>query len=135
MGKESQGSPSEQAMIRQVSRREKNTKAGLSVFFMILLWIGVIGGGFYVSKMYLDRSVQEIKQTNAMNVQILSERIASLNTQIQDLQKLIGNTDAALSSSESIQMQLNTKIDMLTQQMGTLEASLKILKEAPNGKN
>lgn len=135
MGKEVQGSLSEQAMVRQVSRREKNTKAGISIFLMILLWIGLVGGGFYAGKTYLDRSIQEIKQTNAMNVQVLSERIESLNTQILDLQKLIGNTDAALSSSGSIQMQLNNKIDMLTQQMGALEASLKVLKEAPNGKN
>lgn len=136
MGREEQGSLSEQAMVRQVSRRDKSTKTGgLSLVVMVLLWIGLVGGGFYTSKLYLDKAIQEIKQTNAANVQMLSERIADLNTDIQDLHKVIGNTDAALSSSGSIQMELNNKIEMLTEQMGALEQSLKILKEAPNAKN
>lgn len=135
MGRQEKAGLTEQAMVRQVSRRERSGNSGVAVFIMILLWAGLVGGGFYVGKTYLDRSIEEIKQTNAMNIQVLTERIASLNTQIEELQQLIGSTDAALSSSGNIQMQLNSKIEMLTQQMSALEESLRILKEAPNAKN
>lgn len=128
---------SEQAMLRQTSRKEKNKpeSKNWTVFVFIILWIGLVGGGFYAAKYYLDQSVRAVQQTNALQVQVLNERVDTLNKEILSLKKILGSTDESLSSSSSILAQMNLKIETMANQMAELEASLKILKEAPNARD
>lgn len=116
------------------ARRTGRKNTGLKVVLFLLslaVWCGMVYGGFYYSKQYLDQSILKIQQTNAMNIQELNDRLINLAAEMQDLKKLLSNTDQTLSSSGSLQRDLNAKINMLDQQLQNLEKSLKILKEAP----
>lgn len=104
------------------------------VLVLLLLWGGLVYGGFYFSKQYLDKTINNIQQTNALNIQEIKERMESLTNEMIDLKSELSNTDQTLSSSSSIQAQLNQKIDLLDRQLKNLEKSLQILKEAPNAR-
>ncbi|MDD2212424.1 MAG: hypothetical protein PHV56_05580, partial [Clostridia bacterium] len=104
------------------------------VLVLLLLWGGLVYGGFYFSKQYLDKTINNIQQTNALNIQEIKERMESLTNEMIALKSELSNTDQTLSSSSSIQAQLNQKIDLLDRQLKNLEKSLQILKEAPNAR-
>lgn len=118
----------------QTSRRKKTSskKAGfIYVLLFLLIWGGLIYAGFYFTKQYLDNTINNIQQTNAMNIQEVKERLDSLANEMIALKSELSSTDETLSSSSSIQEQLRKKIDLLDAQLKNLEKSLKILKEAP----
>jgi septal ring factor EnvC (AmiA/AmiB activator) len=118
---------------QKTSRRKKTgSKLGfIYVLLFILIWVGLVYGGFYFTKQYLDNAINNIQQTNAMNIQEVKERLDSLTNEMIALKSELSSTDETLSSSSSIQEQLNKKIDLLDSQLKNLEKSLKILKEAP----
>lgn len=113
---------------RNVCKRRANTSA---VLVLIILWGALVGGGFYIAKEYLDKSINMVQQTNSMSIQTLSDRMDNLAGEIQSLKQLWGNADQTLSTTGSLQMELNQKIEMLIQRQEELERSLNILKEAP----
>ncbi|HHY06726.1 MAG TPA: hypothetical protein GX532_07125 [Clostridia bacterium] len=118
----------------QTSRRKKTSskKAGLVyVLLFLLIWGGLIYAGFYFTKQYLDNAINNIQQTNAMNIQAVKDRLDSLTNEMIALKSELSSTDETLSSSSSIQGELRKKIDLLDAQLKNLEKSLKILKEAP----
>lgn len=116
--------------------RRRKTRPGkwLGIFYcflFFLFWGGLIFGGFYITKDYLDKSISNIQQTNAMNIQELKDRLDSLTNEMVGLKQALSSTDQNITSSGSIQVQLNKKIEQLDQQLKGLEKSLNILKEAP----
>lgn len=116
--------------------RRRKTRPGkwLGIFYCFLFlvfWGSLIFGGFYITKDYLDKSISNIQQTNAMNIQELKDRLDSLTNEMLELKQVLSSTDQNISSAGSIQIQLNKKIDLLDQQLKSLEKSLNILKEAP----
>lgn len=120
---------------RHGSRRGSRAAAQKKVLLAMVaffVWAGLVGGGFYIGKQYLDESLRTIQQTNAMNIQELNERLDSMATQMQDLQGILSTTDQTLSSSGNIQRDLNAKIELLDSQLQSLMQSLNILKEAPD---
>ena len=123
-----------QANPGQTRQEKRKSGAGGGVIFItVLLWAGLVYGGFYFSKQYIDQAVQRVQQTNAMNVQTINERLDALNSEMEELQEVLGYADETLASTGDLQEELNEKIEMLEEQMKELEKSLSILKEAPNG--
>lgn len=123
---------------KNVNRRRKTRPVkwvGIVYFLLFLaFWGGLIFGGFYITKDYLDKSINNIQQTNAMNIQELKDRLDSLTNEMVVLKQALNSTDQNITSSGSIQVQLNKKIEVLDQQLKNLEKSLNILKEAPNAR-
>lgn len=115
------------------SKHGSSKKNGNFIYILVFLiiWGGLIYGGFYFAKQYLDQQIANIQQTNALHIQEIKERMDSLTREMIDLKSDLSNTDKTLSSSSSIQEQLNDKIELLDKQLKNLEKSLQILKEAP----
>jgi chromosome segregation ATPase len=122
---------------QQKTPRRKKTSSKLGFIYILLLlliWAGLVYGGFYFTKQYLANAINNIQQTNAMNMQEVKERLDSLTNEMIALKSELSSTDETLSSSSGIQEQLNKKIDLLDGQLKNLEKSLKILKEAPDAR-
>lgn len=124
-----------QDKVSNKPNRVRSTKSGGKVVIYILLffliWGGLVYGGFYFTKQYFDRTINNLQQTNALNMQEVNEKLAGLNNELYALQQAISNTDETLLSSGDIQEELTEKIKILDEQLKALEKSLKILKEAP----
>jgi uncharacterized protein HemX len=103
-----------------------------SILLIVVLWGGIACGSFYFAKQYIDRSINRVQQTNAINVKALEDRLDTLSTGINDIEQALTNAGLTLSSSDTTQKELNRKIERLDQQLQELEKSLKILKEAPD---
>lgn len=113
--------------------RRKSGAGGGVLFITVLLWAGLVFGGFYITRQYIDKTVQRVQQTNAMSVQAINERLDALNSDMKGLKEVLGAADETLASTGSLQKNLTEKIGMLEKQMQELERSLSILKEAPHG--
>ena len=103
----------------------------LYIVLFLLVWAGLVYGGFYYSKQYFDQEIKNIQQTNAMYIQEIKDRMDSLTNELIALKGDLSNTDETISSSSSIHKELNAKIELLDKQLKNLEKSLQILKEAP----
>ena len=115
----------------KTKRRTLCWKKLLLSVMLVILWGGMIYGASYYAKQYIDKSIQSVQQTNAMNVRVLEDRLSNLSAEMQEIKHALQDTDQVLSGSESTQQALNNKIDALDKQLRELERSLKILKEAP----
>src|SRR5690606_19426435 len=82
---------------QRMAKRRKTGSARWSGFIYILLflfiWGGLVYGGFYFTKQYLDQAINNIQQTNAMNIQELKERMESLTNEMIALKGELSNTD------------------------------------------
>lgn len=103
----------------------------LVISIAAVLWILMILGGYYVGKLYIDRSIEAVQQTNAVHVQTMQNRLDSMAGEIDQIQLALNNADQTLASSGSTQENLNQKIKDLDNQLQLLAKSLAILKEAP----
>jgi len=117
-----------------VRKQKKNTSIGKGtafVFLFLLIWGGLVYGGYYYTKQYFDQTITNLQQTNALHMQEVNEKLSALNNELNALQDALSNTDETLSSAGDIQEELNEKIELLDEQLKALEKSLNILKEAP----
>ncbi len=101
-------------------------------FLAVVLWVGIVFGGFYLAKQYFDHAIQAVQQTNAVHVQTLEARLENLTLEVSEIQKGMKTAGRTLSSSDSTQKELNKKIEDLDRQLKDLEKSLSVLREAPN---
>jgi len=115
---------------RQMNRQKRRIKTG-SIALLFVVWVVLVAGGYYAAKVYFDQTVQKIQQANSMNVQALNERMEGLALEITELKALLNVADQSITTSGSLQKDLNERITLLDQQLKSLEQSLKILKEAP----
>ena len=99
---------------------------------VIILWLGLFAGSAYLIKDYIDTTMSNIQQTNAMHVQNLDSRLNTLSEEMKQIKELLQNTDQTLNNSGSTQKALNDKIENLDKQLKALEKSLNVLKEAPD---
>jgi len=102
------------------------------VLIALILWAGLVYAGFSLVKVYLDRQITNIQQTNAMNVQTLENRIENLTDELEEMNHALRETDDTLSSSGETQELLNERIEELDERLEELSESLQILKEAPD---
>lgn len=91
----------------------------------------MVFGGFYIARSYIDRAVNNVQQTNALNVQAINERLDTLSTDMKNLENIVSTAGQSISSSGTIQKELVARIELFDQQIQELKQSLDILKEAP----
>ncbi len=108
-----------------------NYRPALVISLALVVWLILVAGGYYVGKLYIDRSIEAVQQNNAVHMITIEQRIDSLDTQISEIEQAIIDTDQTLADSGSTQENLNEKIEDLDKQLKNLEDSLNILKEAP----
>ena len=124
-------------VTESVSRQEKRkqTRPGpgmLGIFIMLILWAGLTYGGYYYATDYVQRTVREIQETNALNVKVLEEDIQSLREEMGAIQEALDQTDKTLSSTGSAGEAVNERISLLDDQLKKLEKSLNIMMESGN---
>jgi len=124
-------------VTESVSRQEKRkqTRPGpgmLGIFIMLILWAGLTYGGYYFATDYVQRTVREIQETNALNVKVLEEDIQSLREEMGAIQEALAQTDKTLSSTGSAGEAVNERISLLDDQLKKLEKSLNIMMESGN---
>lgn len=125
-------------VIKERIEKKKNKKKKMTVFLKVLSWILIIGvwsglvyGGFYYSKKYIDESIDRVQQNNSISIQAVTEKLDVLNNEIEGLRQAVSEADSNIASSTNIQGKINEKLNKLDAQLKELEKSLKILKEAP----
>ncbi|MBB6217791.1 peptidoglycan hydrolase CwlO-like protein [Anaerosolibacter carboniphilus] len=119
-------------------RRKKDKDIWRTLVFFIVaitLWSTIVYYGYTYAKSYVDTSIRNVQQENAINIQELGERIEQVRQEISSLRGNIENTDSTISNSTVVQERIDEKLENLDLQLKNLEKSLKILKEAPNGQN
>jgi len=105
---------------------------GFIALAAVLAWFFLVCGGFYIAKLYVDQSLQDIQQANAINVKELEGRLDAISGDVSAIQDALGQAGTTLSSSGTTQKELVSRIEKLDSQLQDLEKSLTILKEAPN---
>jgi len=99
---------------------------------LVILWGGMVFGGYYFARQYVELSIRNVQKTNATSVETLGGRLDTMSAQLKDIENTLRGAGLTLSSSDSTQKELNKKIENLDRQLQELERSLKTLKEAPN---
>lgn len=115
----------------RIHNRKKARNNFLGIVLIIVLWGGMVFGGFYTAKNYIDRAILKVQQTNAMNVQAINERLDTIAADMKNLENIVGTAGQSISSSGNIQKELVERIELFDQQIQELKRSLDILKEAP----
>lgn len=122
-----------------LSRKEKNNsttqKTIIFSLLAIILWGAIVYFGYTYAKEYIDTSIQQVQQENALNVQQLTEEVQTLKLEVRNLTDSIISTGLTLSNSTSIQDQIDQRLEALDKNLKDLENSLRVLQEAPNAKN
>ncbi len=126
----------ERAITIRRKRKDKSIWKNVVIFTMcVILWSTIVYYGYTYAKSYVDTSIRNVQQENAINIQELGEHIDQVKQEISSLRENIKNTDSTISSSTVVQERIDEKLENLDLQLKNLEKSLKILKEAPNGQN
>jgi len=116
-------------------RKRRRRPIWLSVVAAVLVlafWGGLVYAGFYYTKEYIDRSLREVEETNALQIQTLERRLAVMHSEMEAIEQALKETDKTLSKSDLTQKALNERIEALDDQLKRLERSLNVLKEAPD---
>jgi septal ring factor EnvC (AmiA/AmiB activator) len=124
------------AGTRKDSKRRK--KIWINLLLIILsaaVWAAAVYYGYTYAKGYIDTSIRNVQQQNAVNIQQLTERIEQMSQEISKLQESIEDADSNISSSKSVQRRIDDRLEELDDQLRELQKSLEILKEAPNAQN
>ncbi len=124
--------PNERRTKRKAKTVFKRRVINVVVFFIcVSIWGGVVYYGYTNAKAYIDTSIQNVQQQNAMNLSDINEQILLLNNEILELRTSIDNTGSSLSDTGSLQKSIDRQLDALEDRLRELEKSLKILQEAP----
>jgi predicted nuclease with TOPRIM domain len=119
-------------------KKQRNKKIFINIVIFILsagVWCAAAYYGYTYAKDYIDTSIRNVQQENAVNIQQLTERMELLGHEITGLRERIEETDSTLSSSTSVQRRIDRQLGDLEDQLEELERALQILKEAPNVQN
>jgi len=116
---------------RQPGQRPDRSKRFVALA-AVFAWFFLVCGGFYIAKLYVDQSLRDIQQANAIHVKELEDRLDVISGDVSAIQDVLGQADTTLSSSGTTQKELVTRIEKLDNQLQDLEKSLTILKEAPH---
>ena len=124
---------------QMLSRKDKNksntSKTIINSLVGIILWGAIVYFGYTYAKDYIDTSIKQVQQENALNIQQLTEEVQTLKLEVRNLTDSIISTGLTLSNSTSIQDQIEQRLEVLDKSLQDLENSLRILQEAPNVKD
>ncbi len=118
-------------MTKGVNRKTSALRA-LAIGTLVLLWLGLAGAGFWYARQYVQQTVREIQETNALHVQALEEEIHALRGEMQRIEEALAAADRTLAGTSSASEEVNERISQLDQQLKKLEKSLNILQESSN---
>lgn len=123
---------------KETKRNRRRKKKGSSIILKIVIvlisiavWGGIVYHGYTTAKAYIDTSIQNVQQQNALKLDEINEEILLLKNEITVLQEIVAATDSSLSDTGSLQRNIDIKLEALDERLKDLERSLKILKEAP----
>jgi septal ring factor EnvC (AmiA/AmiB activator) len=121
---------------RKDNKRRKKIWINILLFIIsAAVWTALVYYGYTYAKGYIDTSIRNVQQQNAINIQQLTGRIEQMSQEISKLQESIEDADSNISSSKSVQRRIDDRLEELDDQLRELEKSLQILKEAPNVQN
>lgn len=112
-------------------RDDSASPSYLAISVVVVAWLLIIVGGYYVGKLYIDNSIEAAQQTNAVHVLAMQNQLDSMASEIDQIKMVLLNADQTLATSGTTQQNLNQKIEALDEQLQALAQSLAILKEAP----
>jgi len=138
MGKDTNIHQTEQTRMDVRKRKQRIKKILINIIIFVIsagVWSAGAYYGYIYAKDYIDTSIKNVQQENAMNIQRLTESMEMLGQEITGLRENIEEADSTLSSSTSVQRRIDNKLEDLDDQMKELERALQILKEAPNVQN
>ncbi len=118
----------------KVQRKNRVVRGILYVLIILLCgvaWWQITLRGYEVAKAYVDQSVQEVRQDNAVSVQELQDRIDVLGQEMAQLRESLDSAGSSISNSATVQGRIDERLGSLDKQLKDLEKSLKVLKEAP----
>ena len=130
------GKSSNQEMesLPSTSRKRHRTtrKKALSIVAAVLLWLCLLGGTYYLAAMYLQQTLQEIREENAAQVNDLSERLEAIQVEMAEMQAVLAETDSILAQSDEAVQEVDRMIDKLNRQLAKLEETLQVLGMSPD---
>lgn len=112
-------------------RRRTSTPMG-AILLQVALWCGLVFSGFYYMDNHLAASLEDLEQTNALQVRVLEERLGVVQQQLEEIEGVLMAADDSLGQSSATQEELSARINRLDRQLERLEESLTILQE-PDG--
>lgn len=132
--------PQETGQGRSRVKREKRKSRKVWINIIVFLvsagvWLAAAYYGYTYAKEYVDTAIRNVQQENALNLQELSDRIEIMTQEISNLKESIEDADSTISSSRSVQRDIDRKLEELDERLQDLQRSLNILKEAPNASN
>ncbi|MCF6093701.1 hypothetical protein L1765_06825 [Microaerobacter geothermalis] len=143
---ESQHSMEQNLSTTELSRRKKSKKSRrtgktIMVFFLsVLVWASLAYGGYRLgfslinqSTAALQQSIDDVKESNALQLQRMTEQMKSLEFELQLIEESINQTDSQLSDSNTTREALINRITELDKQLEELKKSLQKLKENTRG--
>ncbi|NMA02485.1 MAG: hypothetical protein GX923_07970 [Clostridia bacterium] len=123
-------------MLSRKDKNKSNTSKTIIISLVgIILWGAIVYFGYTYAKDYIDTSIKQVQQENALNIQQLTEEVQTLKLEVRNLTDSIISTGLTLSNSTSIQDQIEQRLEVLDKSLQDLENSLRILQEAPNVKD
>ena len=123
---------SRERKTRTAKRRPSNVPRVLGFVFLLLAWGGLTFAGYWYAKQYVEQTAREIQEPNALNVQMLEEKIETLQIEMNAIEEALAQTDKTLSHTGSASEAVNQRITELDKQLNQLEKSLNILMESGN---
>ncbi len=124
----------EERPIRKSRTKKKKGNIVLKIIMILLslaIWSGVVYYGFITAKEYIDTSIKNVQQQNAVNLTDINDQIIQLSGEISALRESIEDTDSSLSSTGDLQESIDEQLSALDKRLRELEDSLEILQEAP----
>jgi len=117
-------------------KKSRNVLINILIFMISVgVWGGIVYYGYGYAKNYIDISINNVRQENAMNIQGLSDQVKLLSNEIKELSNSLDDTDSTISNTTDVQNKIDNKLEELDDRLKELQKSLDILKEAPNAEN
>lgn len=119
---------------RKIKKNKTTRQARIKILVWVLsiaVWLGIVYYGTTMAKDYIDVSIKNVEQANAIGLKDINEQVLELKAEIIALRDSIKDTDNSLSSTGQLQESIDEQLTALNSRLEELEASLKLLKEAP----
>lgn len=114
----------EERRVRKPRAKKVGNNITLKIILIILsiaVWSGIVYYGFTTAKAYVDTSIKNVQQQNAVNLSEISNQTTQLNNEIKALRESIENTDNSLTSTGSLQKSIDKQLSALDKRLKELE--------------
>ncbi len=98
----------------------------------VVLWAGLLYGAYYYATDYINKVVRHVEQTNALQVQVLEDRLDAIQFELAQMKEALADADQVLARSEQTREALHQRINDLDRQLERLEESLNVLRKSPD---